>query len=183
MAIRQPGETIAYTVTFLEMTHRPTAPLPPVPVGPSLALVAASSPPAEYFLFLYRAVGAEYEWTDWLDRPREDLDAMLAAPEVSLFTLIVDGVPGGFFLLDAREAGVCDLAYFGLAAWATGRRLGAWLLGTAIDAGWDLPGVEKMTVNTNTLDHPRALALYQRMGFAPVRREERARVLTRPRGE
>ena len=34
-----------------------------------------------------------------------------------------------------------------------------------------------MTVNTNTLDGPRALPLYQRMGFTPVRREETTRIL------
>ena len=28
-----------------------------------------------------------------------------------------------------------------------------------------------MTVNTNSLDHPRALPLYQKAGFVPVRRE------------
>ena len=38
-----------------------------------------------------------------------------------------------------------------------------------------------MTVHTNTFDHPRALALYQRMGFVPVRREEKTRKLTRAR--
>jgi hypothetical protein len=38
-----------------------------------------------------------------------------------------------------------------------------------------------MTVDTNTLDHPRALALYQRMGFVPVRREDKTGKLTRAR--
>ena len=47
--------------------------------------------------------------------------------------------------------------------------------------GWDRAGVTKMTLNTNTLDHPRALALYQRMGFVPVRRENKRRKLTRAR--
>ena len=42
-------------------------------------------------------------------------------------------------------------------------------------------GVEKLTLNTNSLDHPRALPNYQRLGFVPVRREERTRTLTRPR--
>jgi hypothetical protein len=32
-----------------------------------------------------------------------------------------------------------------------------------------------MTVNTCTLDHPRALPAYQSWGFHPVRREERRR--------
>jgi len=64
---------------------------------------------------------------------------------------------------------------------ALGRRLGGWLLKTAILTAWDLPDTTKVTVNTCTLDHPRALALYQKNGFMPVRREERTRVLTRDR--
>ena len=46
---------------------------------------------------------------------------------------------------------------------------------------WDRPGAARVTVNTNSLDHPRALPLYQKAGFVPVRRETRSRVLTRDR--
>ena len=81
-----------------------------------------------------------------------------------------------FFLLDTREAGCCDLGYFGLVPEAIGRGLGRFLLETAVHAAWDLPGVERLTVNTCSLDHPRALPLYQRAGFVPVRREERSRI-------
>jgi GNAT superfamily N-acetyltransferase len=64
---------------------------------------------------------------------------------------------------------------------ALGRGLGDWLLGTGVHMGWDA-GVEAMTVNTCTLDHPRALPIYQKWGFEPVRREERTRrILGRPR--
>ena len=94
---------------------------------------------------------------------------------------MVDGWPGGFFLLDGSSDGVCDLAYFGLVPQAIGLGLGRWLLATAVETGWDLPGTKKMTVNTNTLDHPRALPMYQRAGFHPVRRETAKRKLTRER--
>jgi len=36
-------------------------------------------------------------------------------------------------------------------------------------------------VETNTLDHPAALSLYQTAGFAPVAQEVRRRILTRDR--
>ncbi|HPD94006.1 MAG TPA: hypothetical protein PLG62_16205, partial [Pararhodobacter sp.] len=62
---------------------------------------------------------------------------------------------------------------------AVGQGLGSFLLKTAILTGWDRPGTHLMTVNTCTLDHPRALAQYQRMGFTPARTEVRSRVLTR----
>jgi GNAT superfamily N-acetyltransferase len=90
------------------------------------------------------------------------------------------GWPAGFFLLDATEAGIVDLGYFGLVPQAVGLGLGRFLLGTAIHTAWEMPGTERVTVNTCTLDHPRALGLYQKMGFVPIRREERRRTLTRP---
>jgi hypothetical protein len=39
-------------------------------------------------------------------------------------------------------------------------------------SAWSQP-ISKLLVNTCTLDHPRALPLYQRMGFKPYAREER----------
>lgn len=181
MPALEPGETVPYTVTHLEMTARPPSPIPPAPVGPALALIAAVNPPPEYFLYLYGTVGAGHEWTDWLDCPADERAAFVADPQVSLSTLMIDGWPGGFFVLDTRRPGICDLALFGLVPQAVGRGLSPWLLGSAIHMGWDRPGVNRMTVDTNTFDHPRALALYQRMGFVPVRREEKTRKLTRPR--
>ena len=53
-----------------------------------------------------------------------------------------------------------------------GQALGPYLLASAIDIAWSYEP-EKLLVNTNTLDHPKALALYQRMGFRPYKREKR----------
>ncbi|MFK7942927.1 MAG: GNAT family N-acetyltransferase [Paracoccaceae bacterium] len=134
-----------------------------------------------YFLYLYSTVGGPYEWTDWLGAKPEEQQEFVHNPNVSLYTLLVDGWPGGFFMLDSSEPGTCDLAYFGLMPQAIGRGLGGWFLGAAIDTGWDRPGTDRMTVNTCTLDHPRALGLYQKMGFRPVGREHKTRNLTRAR--
>lgn len=179
----RPGDEVDYTVTWLEMTEPPRRPLPPLPAGQQAALLAAKEPPAEYFLYLYRAVGAQYEWTDWLARPFADAEAFVQDRRVTLYTMLLHGWPGGFFVLDGRRPPVVDLAYFGLVPQAIGRGLGHWLLATAIQTGWEWPGTEKLTVNTNTLDHPRALGIYQKLGFAPVRRERLTRVLTRERDE
>jgi len=169
------AEPDTYTVTFLEMAAPPAAPPPPLPLGPHVAVLKATEPPVAWFLYLYREVGRDWEWTDWLERPRADLEAFVADPEVTVHTMMLEGWPGGFFMLDTRAPGVCDLAFFGLVPQAIGRGLGRWLLGTAIRAGWERPGVARLTVNTCTLDHPAALGLYQRMGFVPVRREIRRR--------
>jgi len=170
------GRETAYTVTYLEMHHRP-AHVPPLPMGPHVALVAAVDPPAHYFTYLYGTVGRDHAWTDWFERPAEELAAFVGDARVEIFTMMLEGWPGGFFVLDTREEGVCDLAFFGLMPEAQGRALGKWLLGQAVETAWERPGVGKVTVNTCTLDHPRALPLYQRMGFEPVGQETLTRVL------
>lgn len=171
------ARTVDYVVTFLEMTERPRWPQPPMPAGHRLAILRAEAPPVGYFVHLYRSVGAAHHWTDWLERPEDELAAFVGAETTALFTMVLDGWPGGFFMLDMAEAPVCELAYFGLVPEAIGRGLGHWLLATAIHTAWDQMGTERLTVHTNTLDHPRALGLYQKMGFEPVRREAHSRLV------
>lgn len=174
------GDRVDYTITYLDMTERPGPP-PHPPANLNIALIRATKPPVSYFLYLYGTVGAAHEWTDWFDEPLEEQTAFVQDPAVQLYTLMVDGWPGGFFVLDAREQGIVDLAYFGLMPEAVGLGLGAWFMGTAIQTAWDLPEVERLTVNTCTLDHPRALPLYQRMGFSPIRQQAANRILVRDR--
>ncbi|WP_424932478.1 GNAT family N-acetyltransferase, partial [Amaricoccus macauensis] len=177
MSKHSAGEEVEYAVTFLAMEERPRHPRPPLPAGSPCALIAAKSPPNWYFLSLYEAVGRDYEWTDQIERPDDELAAWLNDENVVLYTFLRAGWPHGFFVLDHRETETCDLAYFGLVPEAMGRGLGWFLLETAVHMAWDLPGVERVTVNTNSLDHPRALPLYQKAGFAPYRRATRRRIL------
>jgi GNAT superfamily N-acetyltransferase len=173
------GTEVEVTITHLEMTARPSYPRPPMPLGPATALLLAENPPPWVFLDLYDVVGEKYEWVDMHAVPEAELAARLAAPQTHFYTLIRAGWPHGFFMLEQPSPEVVDLAYFGLVPEAVGQALGKFLLHTAIHTGWDLAGVERMTLNTCTLDHPRALGLYQKAGFEPVRQETITRTLTR----
>ena len=180
MTVQTAGTEVEYTVTFLEMEARPSYDWPRLPLGLSAALLKAETPPVWYFLSLYDAVGRDYAWEDMHARPIDAVAAHLARS--SLFTLIHKGWPHGFFLLDGpKPDGVTELDYFGLVPEAVGSGLGSWLLKTAILTAWDSDGTRKLIVDTCTLDHPRALALYQKNGFIPVRQETKTRILTRDR--
>ena len=181
MTIQKAGTKVEYTVTFLEMTERPDFPWPHLPMNQSASLLRAENPPVWYFLMLYDAVGRDYAWEDIHKREHAEIEGWLADAKMMLFTLVGQGWPQGFFLLDARTPETVDIAYFGLVPEAVGKGLGTWLLQTAILTAWDIDGTQKLTVNTCTLDHPRALQTYQKSGFVPVRREEHARTLTRHR--
>lgn len=181
MTVQEAGTEVAYTVTYLEMAERPDIGWPHLPPGSTAALLKSEKPPVWWFLALYDAVGRDYAWEDIHQREHADIRDWLHRDVMSLYTLLDHGWPQGFFLLDRLSDGVTELAYFGMVPEAVGRGLGGWLLKTAILTAWDVPGTAKVTVNTCTLDHPRALALYQKNGFIPVRREEKTRVLTRAR--
>jgi GNAT superfamily N-acetyltransferase len=167
---------VAYTVTFLEARSRPERARPHPPATPGLLLTRAHTPPVSFFRYLYDVVGRDYEWTDMHAVSDEDIAAFVQDPSVSLMVLYLTGWPAGFIMLDRRRRGVCDIAYFGMAPEAIGKGLGDWLLGSSVHAAWD-EGISHMTVNTCTLDHPRALGAYQKWGFEPVRREERRRLI------
>ncbi len=179
MTVIPAGTEVAYTVTYLEMTERPEGPPPKLP--DDIRLEVAKAPPNWFFLSLYDAVGKDYEWVGWHEREQTELSATLQDPKVQLTVAYRYGWPQGFFQLDWREAGCCELAYFGLVPEAVGAGIGSAFLRVALHQGWAHEGVTRMTVNTCTLDHPRALAHYQNHGFRPVRTEEDSRVLTRDR--
>jgi len=162
---------LRFTITYLEMTARPAiAPVHP-PIKTKFALMLAERPTVAFYRYLYNTVGGDWRW--WLRRQMcdEELAGILADERVEVFVLYVDGAPAGYFELDRREAPTIDLAYFGLMPHVVGRGLGRFLLYSAIEQAWSYDP-ERLTVNTNTMDHPRALPLYQKMGFVPYRQEE-----------
>lgn len=169
--IRTPGHRIPMVVTFLEMKDKPAAIMPPPPKG-KVAILRANNPPVHFYRYLYDTIGDEYYWVDRRKLSDDALGAIVQHPEVELFVLYTDGSPAGMAELDMREKGVGQLAYFGLMPEAVGKRLGYFFLYHAVANAWAHP-ISKLLVNTCTLDHPRALPLYQRLGFVPYSREDR----------
>jgi len=158
-------------VTFLEMHHHPSALPPPQPKGKS-AILKAEKPPVHFYRYLYDTIGSDYKWVDRKKVSDATLAEILRDPLVELFVLYADGCPAGMAELDFRLDGIGQLAYFGLLPEFVGRKLGYFFLYHATIIAWSRP-ITKLLVNTCTLDHPRALPLYQRMGFAPYARENR----------
>ena len=158
-------------VTFLEMKARPSALPPPLPKG-KVALLKAEHPPAHFYRYLYDAIGREYKWVDRKKLSDAQLCELLADERVEIYVLYVEGCPAGLAELDFRDAESGQLAYFGLVPDYIGRKLSYFFLYHAVMNAWARP-IARLLVNTCTLDHPRALPLYQRVGFVPYSRENR----------
>lgn len=175
MKSRGAGKRIPTVVTFLDMKARPELPHPPVPPG-KIAILRAENPPVHFYRYLYDTIGDAYYWVDRRKMSDEALAELLADPDVHINVLYVDGCPAGLAELDFRNPAATQLAYFGLMPEFVGRRLGHYFLYQAVLNAWSHP-IKLLRVNTCTLDHPRALPLYQRVGFDPYAREERYIVL------
>ena len=75
----------------------------------------------------------------------------------------------GLLELDFRQAGECELAFFGLVAESIGTGAGRFMMDEAIRLAWSTP-IERFFVHTCTLDHPSAVPFYIRAGFNPYKR-------------
>ena len=76
----------------------------------------------------------------------------------------------GFVELDRRQRDEVELAYFGLIPEFMSQGLGPYLLAWAVDQAWS-KRVRRLWVHTSNLDHPSAIAVYQRAGFSPYHQE------------
>ncbi|MGE0182263.1 MAG: GNAT family N-acetyltransferase [Parvularculaceae bacterium] len=157
------GRQVDVTVTYLRQTARPAFAPQPRP-DMQIAILRASNPPVHFYRYLYDLIGRRWNWVSRRMLSDEDLDAIIKNPAVHLYVLYVEGVPAGMAEIDAGDAPVVDIRFFGLAPEFIGRGLSRFFLSNAIDLAWSLRPTE-VRIETCTLDHPAALALYQKFGF------------------
>lgn len=169
--MRKGSRKVETTVTFLEMTAGPAQRVP-APANIKLALMLAESPPVHFYRYLYDTIGRQHHWVDRRRLSDAELAAAITAEGVEIFAAYGNGVPAGYFELEWRNGQEMWLAYFGIMPEFRGRGLGKWLLSEALAAAW-AKEPKRVRVETCTLDDPRALPLYQRMGFVPYERRQK----------
>src|SRR3569833_1758538 len=162
-----PAGKIAAVVTHLEMTAPPAR--RDDPPG-AWTLRKVDTPALPWYRDLFRRVGEDWLW---FSRPRmadAELAAIIHAADVEVYALVADGRDEGLLALDFREPGQCELAYFGVTSGLIGTGAARFLMNRALDRAWSRD-VRRVWVHTCTLDHPSAVAFYQRSGFRAFRRQ------------
>ncbi len=160
-----PGK-LANLVTFLETTVRPSERFEPR----DDATVAVVRPDVDSYRNMFRRIGAPYLWSSRLTMSDRSLQAILDDPDVENYELRRDGSPDGMLELDFREAGSCEIAFFGLVREAQGRGFGRHLMQFALQRAWER-SIHRVWLHTCTLDHPGAIAFYRKCGFVPYKRQ------------
>jgi GNAT superfamily N-acetyltransferase len=130
-----------------------------------VAIEHVQEPTATFYRELYDRVGRPWLWYERRLLPDAALEALLRRRDHELHVARHDGELVGYF-----ELGGDELVFFGLTLDYIGQRIGPWLLDRAVERAF-ARGVSRLALNTNTLDHPRALDTYRRAGFRAVRSE------------
>jgi len=168
--VSEPVKKIETVVTYLEMRAPPADErLSPAPRD-DLSIVRAESPTTSFYRYLYETIGADWLWTDRKKIDDQALKAILHDPAVEVWVLWAAGVPAGYVELDRRAPNEIEVAFFGLIPEFIGQGLGTYLLDWAIHQAWSYEP-SRLWVHTQTLDHPRALSVYQKLGFTPYKTE------------
>jgi GNAT superfamily N-acetyltransferase len=160
-----PKRCIAAVVTSLEMKTPPQS-RSDGKFPPPYKLIEFDRFDIGGYRALFRKVGEAWLWHSRLRMTDEDLRKIIGDPLVELLALTRAGEQVGLLELDFRQAGQCELAFFGLAPEEIGKGLGRALMNAAIERAWAKP-IKRFWVHTCTLDHPSALAFYIRSGFRP----------------
>ena len=161
--IKTMPKKIDVLITYLEQTERPAPAQASVPAG-KLAILRAQHAPVHFYRYIHEKVGDPHKWVSRKIMDDEAIAKIIHDPNVYLYIFYVDGVPAGLAEIDAREAKIAEIKFFGLVPDFVGRGLGRYFLSHAIDLAWSLHP-ERVRLETCTLDHPAALPLYQKLGF------------------
>lgn len=158
---------VATVVTMLELTARPR---PGAIRALPFRLDRWHQPSPDAYRALFRRVGAPWLWFSRLVLDDAALAAILVDPAVEVH-VVRDrhGIEVGFVELDFQAGDSALIRYFGVIPELTGRGVGGWLMAHCLALAWR-PGIERVQVNTCTLDHPAALGFYRRHGFVAVGR-------------
>jgi GNAT superfamily N-acetyltransferase len=150
-------------VTYLEMTERPKT---QSVAGSPLRLEQWHRVDPARYRTLFRRIGGRWLWYSRLAMNDAALQANVAEVHA-----VVDGsrTELGMIELDFRQPGECLIRFLGLVPELAGRGHGRWLFAQMLALAWRA-GVNRVHVNTCTLDHPAALPSYLRAGFRAYKR-------------
>ncbi len=177
-----PPGMLELVVTYLEMTRPPVRSTRPRRLE-ALSVVKAHYPTASFYRYLYNTVGERWLWYERRQLADSDLLEIIHDPRVEIFVLYLEGVPAGYVELTRYEdSDDMEISYFGLIPDFIGRGLGPWFLDWAVGKAWAAKPT-RLLVNTCNLDHPKAIAVYQKAGFKPYKQRKELIVDPRESGE
>ena len=122
--------------------------------------------------FFYKNIGKEHRWTDRLVWTDKQWMEYISDQKVKTYILKqADDVAGYFELIFHKEKNETEIAYLGLLKEYQNKKLGSYLLSSAIKKSFENKYIKRVWVHTCTLDHKNALNNYLARGMKIFRKE------------
>ncbi len=122
--------------------------------------------------FFYKNVGKKHRWNDRLVWKDNDWIKYISNPKVKTYILKVnDDFAGYFELIFHTDPDEIEIAYFGLLEEYHNKKLGGYLLTTAIKKSFEKKEIKRVWLHTCTLDHKNALKNYLARGMTIFKKE------------
>ena len=122
--------------------------------------------------FFYKNIGKNHKWTDRLIWT--DTDWIKYSSNFNVETYIVkvkDDMAGYFELISHSDLKEIEIAYFGLLEEYHNKKLGGYLLSSAIKKSFEKKSMNRVWVHTCSLDHKNALKNYLARGMKIYKKE------------
>jgi len=137
----------------------------------SYSLVLVSPPNFQLNKFLYKNIGQKHQWVDRLVWTDSQWIEYVSAKSVKTFVFKHKEDLAGFFeLIFHYEKKETEIAYFGLLEEYQNKKLGSYLLSSAIKKSFNNK-IKRVWAHTCSLDHKNALGNYLARGMKIFKKE------------
>ncbi len=122
--------------------------------------------------FFYKNVGKKHRWTDRLIWSDNEWIKYISNSNVKTYILKVKNDLAGYFeLIFHLNSKEIEIAYLGLLEEYHNKKLGGYLLTTAIKKSFEKEDIKRVWLHTCTLDHENALKNYLARGMTIFKKE------------
>jgi ribosomal protein S18 acetylase RimI-like enzyme len=122
--------------------------------------------------FFYKNIGKKHRWLDRLVWSEKRWIEYSSSLHVDTYVLKAKGNLAGYFeLISHPDLKEIEIAYLGLLVEYQNKKLGSYLLSTAIKKSFQKKDVKRVWVHTCTLDHKNALKNYLARGMKIFKKE------------
>lgn len=156
-------------ITYLDMRVPPTLKLRWPAGEQDLELSIVTRPELSTYRDIYNHVGRPHHWVNRRYLSDQDLMNFIHHDAVHILFLKRKGNIIGFSEVNTKKLPQIELAFLGLIPEEKHKGLGSALLHHTLDFIWQHTP-KRVIIETNTLDDPQALKLYQKVGFLPYKR-------------
>jgi GNAT superfamily N-acetyltransferase len=140
--------------------------------GPHCSINPVKSDDFQINKFFYKNVGKKHRWVDRLAWSENEWINYSSNPAVETYIMKVKNDLAGYFeLISHLDLQEIEIAYFGLLEDYHNKKLGGYLLSSAIKKSFEKKNIKRVWVHTCTLDHENALKNYLARGMKIYKKE------------